>query len=588
MGLTVSCARCHDHKFDPIPTKDYYSLYGVFASCVEPTVPPLFEPPPQTPEYEAFEKELRIREQKLTDFMQGKYRELVAGARHRAAEYLLAAQAQRGKPTTENFMLLADTKDLNPTMILRWKLYLDRTAKSPHSVLGPWHAFAALPAGEFAAKAAALTAGYAAGASPVNSLLARALAAKPPATLADAAQVYGQLFQEVDKLWQEAEKAGATRLTDVAQEELRQVLYGPDSPPSVAFTGLTALELLPDRPSQNQRRELLQAVEKWRSSGPGAPPRAMVMEDRATLFEPRVFLRGSPNNRGEAVPRQFLAVLAGEQRQPFRDGSGRLELARAIADAKNPLTARVLVNRVWLHHFGQGLVRTPSDFGLRSEPPSHPALLDYLATEFVAGGWSIKKLHRLIVLSAAYQQQSDDRPDGRRVDPENTLLWKMNRRRLDLEATRDTLLAVSGRLDRRRGGPPMMDLTTPDARRRTLYGSIDRLNLPGLFRTFDFPSPDATSPQRDTTTVAPQALFLMNNPFLVECARKLVQRPEVAAQPDPERKINHLYQMLYSRPATAEEVKWGVTFVNESAGKATAWERYAQALLLANETVFVD
>ncbi len=215
---------------------------------------------------------------------------------------------------------------------------------------------------------------------------------------------------------------------------------------------------MPDRASQGKLQELRKAVEKWRAEGAGAPPRAHALVDTATPYAPCVFQRGNPNNRGAAVRRQFLEVLAGSRRLPFQHGSGRLELARAIADRNNPLTARVLVNRVWLHHFGKGLVGTPSDFGLRSDPPTHPELLDHLATTFMADGWSIKKLHRRIVLSAVYQQRSDDRPDGRRVDPENALLWKMNRRRLDFEATRDALLAVSGRLDRTPGGPPVKDM----------------------------------------------------------------------------------------------------------------------------------
>src|SRR5581483_1711746 len=162
----------------------------------------------------------------------------------------------------------------------------------------------------------------------------------------------------------------------------------------------------------------------------------------------RVFLRGNPNQLGDDAPRRFLAVLSGNERPAFRQGSGRLELAQAIVDRRNPLTARVFVNRLWLHHFGAGLVRTPSDFGLRSDPPSHPELLDFLASEFMEGGWSIKRMHRMILLSSAYRQKSEDREDARRVDPENTLVWKMNRRRLDFEALRDSLLAVSGTLDR--------------------------------------------------------------------------------------------------------------------------------------------
>jgi len=299
--------------------------------------------------------------------------------------------------------------------------------------------------------------------------------------------------------------------------------------------------------------------------------------------QPRVHLRGNPNNLGPAVPRRFLEVLAGPQPKPFEKGSGRLDLAHAIAARNNPLTARVLVNRVWLHHFGAGIVRTPSDFGLRSEPPSHPELLDHLATRFMDDGWSIKKLHRRIILSQAYQQKSDDRPECQALDPENRLLWKMNRQRLDFEAMRDALLAVSGRLDRTIGGPSVGNLTVP---RRTMYAHLDRLNVPGLFRTFDFPSPDATSPQRDSTTVPQQALYLMNNPFVLDCARGVLARREIAAARDSQRRVGHVYRLLYGRAPSIIELDIGREFVAD--GSPSAWQRYAQGLLLANEMVFVD
>ncbi len=597
LGLTVTCARCHDHKFDPIPTKDYYSLYGVFASCAEPTVPPLFLPPPRTPAYEKFAKELQTRETKLTDFVRAKHAELVTAARTRAAEYLLAAHAARNQPTTEEFMLIADGSDLNPKMLLRWQVYLDRTRRTNDPVFVPWHAFAALPEKDFAARAKELSARLAAQndpSRPVNPVVARSFADHPPRTMAEVARRYGTLLNEADRRWQEAVKEAArkhvsiTALPDRAWEELRQGFYGPDSPPNVAMNPFGDLDLLPDRASQATLQKLRKDVETWRATAPGAPPRAMVLEDLPAPVAPRVFIRGNPNNLGEFVPRQFLGVLAGDHRRPFREGSGRLELARAIADPGNPLTARVLVNRVWLHHFGVGLVRTPSDFGLRSDPPSHPGLLDHLAAAFVADGWSIKKLHRRILLSAAYRQQSADRPEGRRLDPENTLLWRMNRRRLDFEATRDALLAAAGRLDPAVGGPSVRNGLAPGATRRTLYGFLDRLNVPELLRTFDFPSPDATSPQRDTTTVAPQALFLMNNPFVIDCARRLLGRPEIAGEKDPGRRVARLYRLLYGREPAPKEAALAREFLSDPRGQAGVWERYAQALLLANEFVFVD
>ena len=190
-----------------------------------------------------------------------------------------------------------------------------------------------------------------------------------------------------------------------------------------------------------------------------------------------------------------------------------------------------------MHHFGTPLVATPGDFGLRSEPPTHPELLDHLASRFIEDGWSIKSLHRRIMLSSTYQQRSDDRPAARARDPENTLYWRANRRRLDFEATRDALLAVSGRLSGRIGGPPMPSLTGTEPR-RTIYGFVDRLNLPGLYRTFDFPDPSTTSPRRDQTTVAPQALFMMNHPFMIEVSRSILARPDIAGLSDSRSKVD--------------------------------------------------
>jgi hypothetical protein len=254
------------------------------------------------------------------------------------------------------------------------------------------------------------------------------------------------------------------------------------------------------------------------------------------------------------VPRQFLEVLSGLNRQPFQNGSGRLELARAIASPDNPLTARVMVNRIWMHHFGVGLVKTPSDFGLRSEPPSHPELLDYLARRFIDDGWSIKNLHRLIMLSNTYQQASSDRADMRSADPDNRLLWRTTARRLDFEAMRDSLLFVSRQLDPTIGGRAVELTSRPFPRRRTLYGYIDRLNLPTMYRSFDFASPDAHSPQRFETMVPQQALFLMNHPFVMDQARQLVASPEFAAASSAEQRIGVLYRQVFARSPTSDEI----------------------------------
>jgi cytochrome c553 len=579
LGLTVTCARCHDHKYDPIPAKDYYALYGVFASCVEPEVPPLFVPPPRTELYAKFEKELQTREKKLSDFVSARHRELVRMARKRAAEYLLAAHALRNQPSIDEFMLISDPNDLNPTMIQRWKYFLERMRKKDDPVFAIWNAFAEIPEKEFAAKADDLCRRVSIKSNP---LVAQEFLDKPPKSMKDLAHRYAELLNGVEREWEKSGRLAS--FSDPHRQALHRVFHGPDAPPDVGPAELNDLALLPDRASQAKFQELRKAVETWRATGAGAPPRAMVLVDMPRPYSPRVFKRGNPNNPGESVPRRFLSALAGLQPRPFQKGSGRLELAQAIVRPDNPLTARVLVNRIWLHHFGVGLVRTPSDFGLRSEPPSHPELLDYLASTFVADGWSIKKLHRRILLSRTYQQQSDGRAPGLAVDPDNRLLWKMNRRRLDFETTRDAMLAVSGRLDTSIGGPSVKNIVS--SARRTLYGYVDRLNIPSLYRTFDFPSPDATSPQRDETTVPQQALFFMNNPLTLECARKLLARSEWSTITDVSGRIESMYRLLYGRRPTADEIELAGVYVRD--GSSTAWQRYVQALMLANEFVFID
>jgi Protein of unknown function (DUF1553) len=316
----------------------------------------------------------------------------------------------------------------------------------------------------------------------------------------------------------------------------------------------------------------------------------MALVDNPNPSDASIFIRGNSGNPGPKTPRQFVTILTEGEPRPFSDGSGRLELAKAIASRDNPLTARVLVNRVWLGHFGMGLVRTPSDFGFRGDPPTHPELLDFLATRFMADGWSIKKLHRLIMLSSAYQQSSADNAAARSADPENTRYWRMNRRRLDFEATRDALLFVSGRLDTTMGGQAVDIVREPFSTRRTLYGFVDRQNLPGMFRAFDFASPDAHSPQRFFTTVPQQALFMMNSPFVAEQARQVAADPAITQATADPRRVQILYQRLYGRDPLPDETQAGVDFL--ASAKAGAGinpiQQYAQALLLANEFVFVD
>jgi len=303
--------------------------------------------------------------------------------------------------------------------------------------------------------------------------------------------------------------------------------------------------------------------------------------------EPRdlpVFRRGNPANPGEIVHRGFPVLFsATDQRRQFEQGSGRKELADALFSDAQALVARVFVNRVWAEHFGQGLVRTPSNFGSQGERPTHPELLDWLAGEFIRRGWNVKWLHREIVLSSAYCQSSAYDENAFHRDPENRLLWRTNRRRLTIEMWRDAMLAASGNLDASLGGPPG-DLTNPDFNRRTIYGKIARRELNQMLRMYDFPEPTSHSPKRVATTTPLQQLFVMNSPFVQKQAEALAKRvPADVAAPE---QIEFCYQHLFNRAPTADEVDVGLQYLRDSDAKR--WTSYVHALLSLNEFLYVD
>ena len=301
-------------------------------------------------------------------------------------------------------------------------------------------------------------------------------------------------------------------------------------------------------------------------------------------------VRGNPAKLGRTVPRRFLTVLSSGTPEPFGKGSGRLELAEAIVGAGSPLSARVIVNRVWALHFGRGLVETVSDFGTQGERPSHPELLDDLTRRFIDDGWSLKRLHREIMLSAAYRRSSQYDARAAAADPDNRLLWRMNRRRLDIEAWRDALLAVAGNLDLARGGPPV-ELTAANNVRRTLYGRIDRSDPDDLLRLFDFPDPSGHSPNRAPTTTALQQLFVMNGPFMQRQSGELAKQLTVGEPATAEAIVRRAYRRVFLRAPTANELQLGTEFLTtaDSATPSPAVvKQYAQALLGGNEFLFVD
>ena len=472
MALSVSCARCHDHKYDPIPTRDYYALHGVFASSVEPDEMPVLGIAPDPKAYAEYLSKRKPLQARWDNFIRKQEALVLKQHRQQTAQYLLLSRepAKLAELAGEDFGL-SDRKILR-TGAARWLKALEKLDPESDPIFAPWFAFAALPTSEFADRAKVLSAKIAANslARPLNSLVVRAFAGEPPTSLKDVAQRYGKLFEDVDKRWQERLQSDAESQTlpEGEQEALRQVFYGKDSPGNLPAELIRSLYNVP---ALMQIVPLRAEITRLDATHPGAPQRAMALVDSPQPKNSRVFIRGNPNRLGEEAPRQFLAILAGDKRQPFTHGSGRLELARAIASRENPLTARVIVNRVWLHHFGAGLVTTPDDFGLRSDPPSHPELLDYLAWRFMQDGWSLKKLHRLLMLSSVYQQKSDDNLRHEKLDPDNRLLAKTNRRRLDFESMRDTLLFVAGNLDHSFGGRPVDLLKRGTANKQRLLQS---------------------------------------------------------------------------------------------------------------------
>ncbi len=306
---------------------------------------------------------------------------------------------------------------------------------------------------------------------------------------------------------------------------------------------------------------------------PAASP--MMLADKQNPADHPILIRGQPGNNGPPAPRQFLTALRKPNEPPFTDGSGRWELAQRIGSADNPLTARVMVNRIWGHLIGKPLVATPSDFGFRTEPPAVPEILDELAVEF-AGHWSIKRIIRRIVLSRIYRQSAVAGDQAVAVDPENRWLTRAVRKRRDFESLRDCTLWVAGSLDRSLGGVPVeIDQPQPNPR-RTIYARIERQNLPAVFRTFDFASPDTHSPNRYFTTVPQQSLFLMNNHQMLTLARDAAARIRSRAPSEQAPALAaESFRLILGRQPTAEETESAIRFLRQPIEKVadprTVW-----------------
>ncbi|MEQ8791860.1 MAG: PSD1 and planctomycete cytochrome C domain-containing protein [Pirellulaceae bacterium] len=335
-------------------------------------------------------------------------------------------------------------------------------------------------------------------------------------------------------------------------------------------------------------RPLVEEAETEKNGQAKDPQQSLHIVRDAAPRDLKVYLRGDVNNQGELAERRFPQILTPGQTVSLQQDSGRLQLAEAIADRGNPLTARVIVNRVWAQHFGHALVGTPSNFGKLGDAPTHPQLLDDLAARFMDAGWSLKWMHREILLSATYRQNSRIDETKQAADPANRLLGRMNRRRLSVEQWRDAILAVSGRLDHSMGGPSI-EPDDPEQTRRTVYARISRLELNRMLSLFDFPDPNSHSARRSETTTPLQKLFVLNSPFMVRQADALLARLEREVENDDASRIERAYALLFGRAPLAEELEVALAYVNASNdGRDARWSQYAQVLLASNEMLMLD
>tara|TARA_R110002095_G_scaffold216429_1_gene213718 strand:+ start:100849 stop:104139 length:3291 start_codon:yes stop_codon:yes gene_type:complete len=430
--------------------------------------------------------------------------------------------------------------------------------------------------------------------------------------LKQAAQLYGALFTEVEQEWQAYLKTDAGKkaksLPDAEREAIRNVLYDPKGPFALPadrenYYAATSKTKLTEK--RATRKELEKTLPQY--------PTAMAVSEQKPE-NVKVHLRGSHFTLGKEVPRQFLQIIEGENQRPINDQqSGRLQLAQWLTSGQHPLTARVMVNRLWRWHFGTGLVRTPDNFGKLGERPTHPQLLDWLAVQFVENGWSIKSMHRLIMLSATYQMSTKYNAELAAVDPENRLFWRMNRRRLEAEAIRDSILAVCGKIDYEMGGSLLsvenrkyvtstsnVNPVVYQTNRRSVYLPIVRSALYEVLQAFDFADPSVLSGDRTHTTVAPQALFMMNSEFVMQNTMDLANQIMHETHLDNPARVNRIYEKIFSRPATVMETSRALNYVGQYRQKLNSlemsdeekeqrtWQSLCRVLIASNEFLFVD
>ena len=619
MGLTVACARCHDHKFDAISTRDYYSLYASLAASSAPDSLPVIDSATTDDSRREYQREL-VRLQTRYDDMAAEQNEVMRG-RLRMQVGLYLREIAKGVPEQDvsTEFLSYRTDDIRPLVLNRWRDYL---AGMPDTdpVFGPWVRLSRLKADGFEGACTNLLAAFqkengdaaalkdlhrlAAEAPRWNPRVLEAIGRMPRKSMVEVADAYGDLFAAVQQAWLKALMTASAEAVPGAEiipdedprqleinspvvRQLRRHLYGGNTPTAVPDAIASSLLNRTVNDTLSGRRG---AIHELHLSAAGSPARAMILKEAPAPATFHVLMRGNPLARGEAVKPQFLSVLRRGDSEAFPDGARRLGLARAVTSPDNPLTRRVLVNWVWQHHFGQGLVRTPDDWGTRGSRPTHPELLDHLATVFAAEGGSINRLHRRIMLSAVYAQGAVENETARNADPDNQLWWRMPTRRLEMEAMLDSMLWASGELDLAMGGRPFDRQIQPDALRRSIYSFVNRDIVSNLASTFDAANPSSCTARRPDTTVPQQALFALNSEFVQDRAKALAALTGKTAGGDDALRVRELYHRVFARepgPAELDRILRFVRAGDESA-RELAWQQAAHSLLAANEFSFVD
>jgi hypothetical protein len=567
LGLTVGCARCHDHKYDAIPTTDYYSLAGVFLNTSYREYP--LAPKDVVEEYNQQDKKIEKKEKLLEEFTRIESTQLAETLALQASKYMAAAWKVTGEPKEEVAKVI-DAEKLDYELFDRWIKFL---AKPPrfYPYLTKWQEM--IKSGGSAAEAKKLADEFQALLLDVmfekketkdenDIIIAKALAGtkkKEPGKLPSDFMTNDDFCPNCGLELKSLPVERNSLWTDVFVRDLQEG-YDPAQAFDSLKPGLFVFRKWGlERQLSADRRRYIEAlrtdVEALRKAQPPKYPFVHGVGDVEKPVNLKVSRRGSPYNLGAETPRHFLGILSEGEPSPFAQGSGRLELADAIL--RTPLAMRVIVNRIWKQHFGTGLVDTPSNFGVAGERPTHPELLDYLAQRFIDHKLSIKALHRDIMLSAVYQSSADNHTANFEKDSGNRLYWRVDRRRMTAEQVRDSLLFVAGALDTKAGGPSIP--LTPLVDRRTVYGKVSRYKLDDYLQLFDFPSPNLSAEKRFTTSVPLQRLFFMNSDFMQQQGERIARLVE--GEPDNTARIRKAYRLIFGRAADEREVGAGLAFL---------------------------